>query len=115
MPELDGKKLLSFGLSLSDLRIWVCDLDSSSHTWSLLNSVSIQDLFGHTSVDEITLHGVEELGELVYLQADGIIYELRISTMKVTKIYEMLPEDGDFERIYPCMMIWPQIFPSRLV
>lgn len=67
------------------------------------------------SVDELSLWGVGEKMEFILFKLDSSIYRLDIDTKCVIKAFELQLEDGELERIFPCLMIWPPIFPLRLV
>ena len=53
--------------------------------------------------------------EFILFKVDSSIYSLDIDEKKVSKAFQSQPEDGELERIFPCLMIWSPTFPSRLV
>ncbi|KAJ1273773.1 hypothetical protein BS78_05G009900 [Paspalum vaginatum] len=109
-----------FGLSQSNLHVW-CHSVTGSNQWKPLHCIPVQDMFSDMmsprseqiySWDELTLWGVGEQAEFVLLKADSSVYQFNIKAKKLTKVFQMHPEDGELEKIFPCMMIWPPIFSS---
>lgn len=115
-PGQSGFEMYIIGLSQSNLSIWGYEASGNKDRWNLLNCILTQDVFGSSiSVNELSLWGVGEKMEFILFKVDDAIYHFDIDTKRVIKVFQMRPEDGELERIFPCLMIWPPIFPSRLV
>lgn len=100
------------------LQVWTHNL--SQITWTLSHSVARDDIL-QASVTEagescahVSILGIANAGKSAFLKLDDSIFLLDIVAKNMTKVYEICPEDGDIERIYPLLMIWPPKFPAHL-
>uniref|UniRef100_A0A0E0G552 F-box protein AT5G49610-like beta-propeller domain-containing protein n=1 Tax=Oryza nivara TaxID=4536 RepID=A0A0E0G552_ORYNI len=66
------------------------------------------------SCAHVSILGIANAGKSAFLKLDDSIFLLDIVAKNMTKVYEICPEDGDIERIYPLLMIWPPKFPAHL-
>ncbi|KAL6646785.1 hypothetical protein ACP70R_015479 [Stipagrostis hirtigluma subsp. patula] len=118
----DGCGIYLISVKEPQLHMFFCKVGgNNASNWLLVDTICLDEVclnLGMTScafVDGqsagVKIRAVGDNVKFVILEMFGAIVFLDMTSRQAEKVYEMMPEDPEFVRIHPLMLIWPPVFP----